>query len=89
MPSVVLEVYRTVHARSREMRAAETEERRAPILDAQFVVTAAKEATTVQQAVMAQLLAQLTAQQAENERLHTENDRLRLGRVEGDPATEP
>lgn len=85
LPSVALEVYRTLRARSREMRDSEAEQRRAPLVDAQFVVTAARDATTVQQAVMAQLLAQVTAEQshndrllAENSRLHDDNDRLRL-----------
>ncbi|MBD0734022.1 hypothetical protein [Streptomyces sp. CBMA29] len=79
VPSVLLEVARTLRARSREMRDGEADQRRAPLVDAAFVVTAARDATTVQQAVLAQLLAQLSAVQAENVRLHAENDRLRMG----------
>lgn len=76
LPSVLLEIVRTVRARSKDMREEEERLRRAPAVDASFVVHAAKEATDLQKAVMDRLLAQIGTQQGEIQRLHEENAEL-------------
>lgn len=76
LPSVSLEIYRTFKLRTRESREDSEAQRRAPMVDAQFVVTAAREATEMQNSVLDRMLARIVAQEDEIKRLQLENDRL-------------
>lgn len=77
LPSVALEVFRTVRLHRTEDRVAEQELRRAPVADAAFVVAAAREATDLQHAVLERLGVRIQAQEAEVQRLLAENRQVR------------